>query len=44
MELNAILQEISHGAIFRMPQTIVHLKMDKIAIIHFSDCMSHMME
>ena len=44
MELYAISQEVSYGAIFRMPQTIVQLKMDKIATMHFSGYMSHMME
>ena len=44
MGLYVILQEVKYGAIFRMPQTTVQPKMDKIVTIHFSGYMSHMME
>jgi hypothetical protein len=44
MELYVILQEVKYGAIFRMPQTIVQLKMDKIVTMHFSDYIWHTTE
>ena len=37
MGLYVISQEVKYGAIFRMKQIIVQLKMAKIATMHFSD-------
>ena len=44
MGLYVISQEVKYGAIFRMKQIIVQLKMAKIATMHFSDYIWHMTE